>query len=208
MLEDPAVEAAYAFLRANTKADLRFDEHLRPIRYVIAPDGRLVSPVMVAMLDSVDTVLFIPECIENAMEVQVTLEEFTERGKHGELADRWRIYHGDPEDVRWAIMSIDGARHEGVVVDGDPLMRINPFTGSGAEAAICRHMNEDHQDDLRRLCLHFANVEIESPIMVGIDPLGIDVRARFDVYRVPAIEPMTSREDARRVLAAMTEQAR
>src|SRR5690606_10916285 len=103
--DDPdLIERAYTFLRAHTRADLRFEEHMRPIRYVISPGpflaGRLVAPVMVAMLDAVDTALFIPEDVDNAMEMQVTLEEFRERGESesARLADRWRIYHGEPED--------------------------------------------------------------------------------------------------------------
>jgi hypothetical protein len=204
--EQASVERAHAFLRANTRADLRFDEHFRPVRYVIAPDdGRLVMPVMVAMLQTLDTVLFIPEVVEEAMELQVTLERFDEHGPDGALADRWRIHHGEPDDVNWAFGHIDAARHEGVVIDGDPLMRPNPLRAD--EPAICKHMNAEHADALRRLCFHYADIEVESPVMVAIDPHGIDVRGRFDVIRVPAIEPMHSAEDARRVLKTMTERA-
>lgn len=203
---DANIESAYAFLRGHTTADLRFDEHLRPIKYIIASDGRLAAPVMVAMLQAVDTVLFIPECVEDSMEVQVTLEQFDERSRDGAIADRWRIYHGEPQDVRWAWMDIDGARQGRMVFDGEALIRANPLAAD--EARICRHMNEDHADDLRALCLHFAKVEIESPVMVGIDPLGIDVRGMFDVFRVVAAEPMTNADDARRVLVEMTKQAR
>lgn len=203
---DSVVENAYAFLRAHTRADLRFEEHLRPIKYVIAPDGRLVSPVMVAMLDAVDTVLFVPECVEDAMEIMVTLEPFAERGEFGAVADRWRIHHGEPEDVRWAFMHIDVARFAEQVIDGDALMRPNAL--AEVESRICRHMNDDHTDDLRALCLCFAKIEVEQPVMVAIDPGGIDVRARFDVVRVPSTEPMLTAADARRVLTAMTHHAR
>ncbi len=200
------VEQAYAFLRGHTTGDLRFDEHLRPIKYVIASDGRIVAPVMESMLQSFDTVLFIPECVEDSLEVQVTLERFEERSREGVVADRWRIYHGEPQDVRWAWLDIDGARHGRMVFDSEALVRGNELAKD--EARICRHMNEDHADDLRALCLHHAQVEIESPVMVGIDPLGIDVRGRFDVFRVAATEPMHSAEDARRVLTAMTHDVR
>lgn len=200
------VEEAYTFLRSHSAGDLRFDEHFRPIRYVIASDGRLAAPVMESMLQSVDTVLFIPECVEDSLEVQVTLERFDEHSRDGQIADRWRIYHGEPQDVRWAWLDIDGARHGRMVYDCEALVRPNEMAAD--EARICRHMNEDHADDLRALCLHFAKVEVESPVMVGIDPLGIDVRGRFEVYRVAATEPMSSAEEARRILIEMTEQAR
>jgi hypothetical protein len=200
-VHDPIVEDAYAFLRANTTADLRFDEHLRPIRYVIAPDGRLVASVMESMLRAVDTVLFIPECVEDSMEVQVTLERFDEQGEAGALADRWRIYHGQPQDVRWAMMRIDMARHRSHVIDGEALMRPNALAEH--ESRICRHMNQDHADDLRNIC-NAAGVNVERPLMIGIDPLGIDVRREFDVVRIPSPEPMNTPEDARRVLIAMS----
>src|SRR5690606_7891674 len=102
------------------------------------------------MLRSFDVVLFIPSYEEGAMEVQVTLEEFEERGSQGAAADRWRIYHGEPQDVRWAFTQIDAARFGGMVIDGLALMRVNPLAKD--ESRICKHMNQEHVDDLRRLC--------------------------------------------------------
>lgn len=202
-MSDAVVEQAYAFLRGHTRADLRFEENIRPIKYVIGPDGRLIAPAMVAMLRSFDLVLFIPDDSDGAMEVQVTLEEFSERGVDGAAADRWRIYHGEPDDVRWAFMQIDMARFEGMVIDGAALTQANPLAEE--EAKLCTELNRQ-PDDLRQLCTKFGSsggMEVESPVMVGIDPLGIDVRARFDIVRVEALQPMLSLKDARRVLATM-----
>ena len=204
-MSDEVVNEAYAFLRAHTKADLRFEENMRPIKYVIGPDGRLIAPVMVAMLRSFDSVLFIPSYQDGAMEVQVTLEEFDERGPDGAAADRWRIYHGEPEDVRWAFMQIDAARYGEVVIDGLAFTRPNPLAKE--ESRLCKLMNQEHVHDMRRLCAKYGTMEVEQPLMVGIDPLGIDVRARFDVVRVPAAKPMTTVEEAKRVLMEMTEAA-
>lgn len=201
MTED-SVEAGFRFLRAHTTADLRFEEHFRPIKYVIAPsDGRLVAPVMVAMLESFDTVLFVPETIEGAMEVQVTLTEFREQGPDGALADRWRIHHGDPDDVRWAWLSVDAARLDSAVIDGDALMRPNPL--AEAEARLCRHVNQTHAAALRPLCRERAGIGVEEPIMVAIDPLGIDVRGRFDIHRVPVDEPMETEAAAEAMIEQM-----
>lgn len=204
-MTDPRIEAAYAFLRAHTRGELRFDEHIRSIGYVIEADGRLVAPVMAAMLASVDTVLFVPGFAEGAMELQVTLQEFNERAE-GAHADRWRIHHGDPPDVRWAFFLVDGARHDGSVLEGETLVRPNPL--SGVEPALCLETNEEHTADLRALCVQRADIDIEQPVMVAIDPLGIDVRGRFDVIRIPADEPMTTADDARRILRSMGEAAR
>jgi hypothetical protein len=191
---DQIVERAHALLRAHTCADLRFDEHIRPLKYVSCPDGRLAMPVMIAMLQSVDTVLFVPACEEGAMELQVTLEPFEERGEGGAIADRWRIYHGEPEDVRWARVTIDAAKLDGHVIDGDALMRHN--TLAAHEPAICRSINAERKHDLQRMCVRFAEVEIEEPTLVGVDDGGFDVRGKFDVHRVPARRAMRSPSDA------------
>jgi len=198
--QERTIDSAYAFLRAHTIADIRFDENVRPIQYVIAPNGVLVSSVMVAMLQTMDTVLFVPDVGEGSMEVQVTLEQFEEHDT-GHLADRWRIHHGTPPDVRWAYMHVDAARFEELIIDGDALTRPNPLAGD--EAALCREMNQGRADDLRRLCLHYARVGVDQPVMVAVDPLGIDVRGQFDVVRVSAPEPMTDADAVRAQIAAM-----
>jgi len=200
------VDAAYRRLRAHTTGELRFDEHLRKLKYVIAPSGRLVAPVMVAMLQSADAVLFVPECIEDSLEVQLTLEQFEERGDNGALTDRWRIYHGEPQDVNWAFIDIDAVRNGPAVIDGDALMQENPLAAE--EPALCMMMNTEHRDDLRRMCLAYSRINIQYPVMVGIDPLGIDVRGRFDVTRVESEEQMPTAEDAKRILASMIEHAK
>lgn len=201
---DAHADAAYRFLRGHSRADIRFDEHLRPLKYVIAPeDGRLILSVMVAMIDALDTVLFVPETEEGAMELMVTLDQFKERGPHASAVDRWVIHHGDPPDVRWAFASIDAARYDGMVVDGEALMRPNALIRD--EPALCRWLNQTHLDGVGRLCLRHAEKKLETPVVVGIDPGGIDVRGRFDVHRIEAVEPMPTAEDARRVVGAMLE---
>jgi hypothetical protein len=206
-MPDPGVEHAYLRLRSYTTGDLRFDEHVEPIRYVVDPaSGRLVAPVMVAMILAVETVLFAPEWTEDGtLELMVTLEQFDEDGKHGGLADRWRIYHGDPRDVRWAFLDVDAARDGENVIDGEALMRPNPL--ADVESALCKKMNQEHKDDLRELCRVYGKADVETPVMVGMDTLGLDVRRKFDVVRVHAPEPMPTADDAERVLAIMREKA-
>ena len=201
------VEDAWAALRGHTTGEMMFEDHLRPVKYCIEPDeGRLVSPVMYAMLSTVDTTLFVPQCVEEAVEVQITIEPFEERGPHAAYCDRWRVYHGEPDDIYWAFLSVDAVRFHGAIIDGEALMRPNPF--ASAEPRICKHMNGEHKDDMRLLCEHYAEIIVENPVMVGVDPLGIDVRGRFDVIRVPAIRRMENEDDVRPVLVEMVEQAR
>lgn len=201
MSDGPEADDAYAALRAHTSGELRFEEHVRPIRYVIAPDGRLVAPVTYAMLDAYDTVLFVPEFAEGALEVQVTLSALDPEGSDGGLTDRWRIYHGEPRDARWAILEIDAARYHEWVVDGEALMRPNDL--AGVEAEICRLVNGSRRADLAAACRRAAGADVEDPRLVGVDPLGFDVRRRHDVIRIPAPAPMNGADEARRTLQRM-----
>lgn len=196
---------ALGFLRANLSGLIRFDTEYLPIRVVIAPDGRLVAPVMESMLLSTDCAIYLPEeptgDDDAVIQLMVTLERFQESGPEGRLADRWRIYHGDPEDVRWATMSIDFCKFGEYAFDGAALLQPNPLAGD--EPAICRAFNPTREDDLRRVALQVAEVELEAPRLVGVDPLGFDVRGRFRIARIPAPTPFTSAEEAIAAFDAM-----
>jgi hypothetical protein len=161
---------------------------------VVAPDGALVAPVMVAMLRSFDTALFLPDEGEDAMHMQVTLEEIQDRGEHAALCDRWRIYHGEPDDVRWARISIDAAKFRGLMFDGLALMR--PNTLADIESKICRRVNAEMREALKSAVAAVVGLEVEDPRLVGVDPLGFDVRGRFDVVRLPADPLISGGDDA------------
>ena len=173
-----------------------------PIQTVIDKEGRLVAPVMVAMLTAGETVLYLPDEEDSSLHVMVTLEQFEESGPDGHLADRWRIYHGEPDDVRWAIMHIEAARLDGVFYDGDGLLVPNLL--GGVEASICRWANENLVDGMRAACLREQEIEIKEPRLVGVDQLGWTSgdgsrwfdsmhRPRWDRRPTPAtLERMTS----------------
>ena len=86
----------------------------------------------------------------------------------------------------------------------DPLMQY--------AAGILEHMNADHADALRGITRHFATLDAEEATMVAVDRLGFVVRARtpegMKGARIAFPEEVRTREDARRVLVAMTRQAR
>lgn len=79
-------------------------------------------------------------------------------------------------------------------------------------AGILEHMNTDHADALRAITRHFAGLDAEEAAMVSCDRLGFVVRARTNEgmkgTRIQFPEPVRTREDARRVLVAMTREAR
>jgi len=88
--------------------------------------------------------------------------------------------------------------------EADPLA---PFA-----AGILEHMNADHADALRVITRHFAGLDAEEATMMSCDRLGFVVRARtkegMKGARIQFAEEVRSREDARRVLVAMTRAAR
>ena len=194
MSEAEIILGARAFLRANLAGAIGFDGEVRPIKLVVAPDGALVAPVMVAMLRAFDVVVFLPEEGDEAMQLQVTLEEIQDAGDFAALCDRWRIYHGEPEDVRWARISIDAAKFDGRMFDGLALMQPNAL--AEAEPRICRKVNAEMRELLRKSCLAVAEVEIEDPRLVGVDPLGFDVRGRYEIVRLDANPEIADESDA------------
>lgn len=201
MSEERAAEAAYEFLRGHSTAELRFDERIEPVRYVFDAEGRPAAAVSYGVLDAADCVLFVPENAEGAMEVAVTPSPLDPDGPQGGVTDRWRIYHGDPTEPRWAVMEIDAARFGKWVVDGAPLMRANPLAAD--EGRLCRIINQEQREDLARICKHFAGADVERPTLVGVDPLGFEVRRRFDVIRIKTPERMETRQDVERVFRSM-----
>lgn len=199
---DSIIERAHAFLRAHLSGRIRFDDNAMAIKIVVAPDGRLVGSVMVAMLESLETVLEMPDDADESLHLMVSLEPFTEDGPLGGLADRWRIYHGDPPDVRWAVMTIDAARFEGHFIDGEALQIPNALAAH--EHALLKQLNGGDRALLKRAC-DAANVRAGQPVAVGVDERGLDVRRAFDVVRVPFPEPISEIEGV--ALARAVEQA-
>jgi heme iron utilization protein len=86
------------------------------------------------------------------------------------------------------------------------------YRAADAAAIIIEHMNADHADALREITRHFGKLDAEEATMVAVDRLGFVVRARTNHgmkgVRIQFPEVVQSREDARRVLVAMTREAR
>ena len=191
--EQQVADAAWLYLRSNSTATIKFYEHTLDVSYVINHEGVLVIPAMIAMLQPCDIVMFIPEYCEDCIEMHVSLQEFKEEGEHASLADRWQVYHGVSPEVQWAMLEIDAARFHEVFIDGEQLQRENPL--GELEPALCKDLNENHIEHLIEICKKHTNVAVQDPVVVGVDPLGLDIRASFGIIRVPTKTPFATTDD-------------
>jgi len=198
---DQLLQQARHTLRAWTSAVIRFDEHVRPLRYVVAPDGRLVAPAMVAMLSTLDTALHIPDEDPDGLQLLVELHEFDPDGPEGGLADRWRIYHGSPADVRWAVMDIDLARFHNGTIDGEAMVVPNPL--AEIEPRICALINANHAAHLQQALQSQLDIKPLQSLVVGVHPDGLDVRCDHDVVQLPMTVPLEHDQAAGAVLARL-----
>jgi hypothetical protein len=180
-MRDEAVDRTLEFLHANLKGFIRFDGDRVAIKVIVAPDGAIVAPVMESMLLAVDVSLELPDDGEDGLQVMVTLERLDPEGPLAGLCDRWRAYHGDPEDVRWARMVPDAARHLQWFVDGEALLEANALAAE--EAGLLKVLNAAPRSFLKALCVT-GGAPSENPLAVGVDPGGIDIRRAHDVVRV------------------------
>ena len=191
--EQQVADAAWLYLRCNSTATLRFGEHMKDVSYVIDHQGFLVIPAKVAMLQPCDTVMYIPQYCDDCIEMHVSLLEFKEKGEDAQHADRWQAYHGLSPDVYWARVEIDAARFHEAFIDGEQLRRENLLFK--LEPALCKDLNENHVEHVKEICTLHTNVAISEPVVVGVDPMGIDVRASFGIVRVPTPSPFASSEE-------------
>ena len=191
---ETCIETAYALLRSWTRGLFRFDEHVHSLKFVVAPDGRLVAPVMVAALRTTDTALYIPDDDAPALELLVSLEPFEDEGGRRDgrsMAYPQRIGRGHQLDDH-------GHRHGEIQRHGDrwrTMIQGNTFAPD--EAMLCRSINQLGDEAHRAMCRSRLSVEVEDPVAVAVNPLGVDVNARFDVLRLPFGTPI---EDPERVL--------
>ena len=163
------------WLRCHLRGVLRADDQGRRIRYVVdRPTGALVAPLRHAELDADEIVLHIPDEADDCAHLLATARPIPESG----ATDHWLAYHGSPDAPVWCALDVEMVRLAGHLLD-EPLDLANPIGKD--ESTLCRRFNADPAT-LGALCAS-RGVNDPSPVLVGLDPDGFDVRARTGLVR-------------------------
>lgn len=188
-MTEPPTDAA-TVLRAHRAGVLLADESPAPARFVIdGRTGRLVMPAPPALHDAGEFVLFIPEERDDALQLLLTPGILPDDDP---AADRWLAYHGRPESKGWAAFAVESARLGGEVTDGPGMTLTNPL--ADAEPRLCKRVNADPAG-LARACAA-GGAPVASPLCVGVDAYGLDVRARFGIVRLAFPAPADTEASA------------
>lgn len=175
-----------------------------PRRFVLDPEsGRPVMPMPAewdprSAPDETGAVLYLPD--DSDPEVQIIAHPaIIDPRTHG-APDRWAAYHGPTREARWAALDIESVKWSGGVCDADEFDASNALRSS--QGALLRELNAD-RDRLSRLCERGAGVRVNTPLAVGVDPDGIDVRASLGVVRVEFPEPCDDEGAAGRAIESL-----
>lgn len=167
-------------LRRHHEGVLVAEHRAVPLRFIIDPaTGQVVMPVEGWLVEVPSAVLFLPEERDDAL--QALLEQLTGAQPSGAAQDRWCAYHGEPRHRHWACARVTGMRREGNVCDDVETGLVN--TLGAAESRLVRSLNA-RRDALAAACEAVCGVRVSDPCAVGVDPRGIDVRARFGIVRM------------------------
>lgn len=188
-------------LRRYHEGVLTYLERKADVRFVIeSATGALVMPVEPGFAKASEDatgngggggfVVFMPTESDWVMHVAIE-PRLIERPEAEESCDRWRGYHGQPTRTHWIRCDISGGKTEASVFDGECVQTPNAL--GRAEYALIRHANADRAL-LSAACKKHGAMIVADPQCVGVDPFGMDVKARFGIVRLefpPGIEAAT-----------------
>lgn len=173
-------------------------------RYVIdRRRGRLAFPMPSDAAGVGEAQLLVPDEHNPAVAALLSLE--TVAVLPGEVEIRFEIYHGRAKEAAWAVATVEALRYHGEPFDSKEIVLTDEIIG--LEPGLCRELNAD-PEALRAACAGPAGGTIEEPVAVGIDPDGIDVRARFGIVRLEFAERAETVERVREQIAALTARSR
>ena len=177
----PDEHAGVRTLRRFHQGTLQFYERVAQIRLVLeGSSGQVVMPVEPPFaIAGAEMLLWLPA--ESDWDAQASLIiRPIDRPESVEAVDRWRAYHGDTSLSTWVRAEIDGMKTP-TNVFGHEVQRPNPL--GRAEYPLIRHAGAD-KARLIGACKAHAATLVPDAQCVGVDPFGLDVKARFGTIRL------------------------
>ena len=168
------------------------------VRFTIdSATGRLVFPTEGSIDQAEELVLFVPrESPMDDHELQLLLST----GEASEAAaDRWRAYHGNPKTRTFGAFGIEDVKFDGQVVE-QAITGPNPL--AAIEGRLCRSLNAARAG-VAAACRRIAGVDVQEPLVVGVDAFGVDVKARFGIVRLEFDEYAADEASATRAIAQL-----
>jgi len=193
----PDARAVCRQIRRFTRGVFRVDDETWPALFVV--DGRDGSVVFPCDAENAGSgVLYAPDDGFDELAILVETEVFTPR--FDEVKDRHQAYHGRADGRDWLRGIVDSVKWKGRVFPGAEVVGPNPLRS--VEPGLCMTLNSD-RDRLAEVTRLLTGFKPESAVCVGVDPLGMDVRARAGVIRVEWPREIESPEQAHAVVGAL-----
>lgn len=191
-------EDAVRALRAATSGHLRPDpDTARPVRYVLdRRRGGLLFQLPRDFEDITSAQLLVPDEHDPVLAALLEIRPVPRPAPEVEI--RHEVYHGPLREGPWAVGTVEALRYHTEAFDAEEFGLTDAIVD--AEPEICRELNADPQT-LRRICRRVA--EIADPVAVGVDPDGLDVRARFGTVRVEFSRSAATPDEARARIAEL-----
>lgn len=178
---------------------LRVGDSVHPCSFVIdGRDGGIITPMIEDIAGEPDMVLYVPNDGFDEMALLVSAESI--ETPFDEAKDRHLAYHGRAEGLYWNRCEVDSAKWGGRLYEGASILGSNPL--HQIEPALCRRLNTD-KEALAEVSELLTRVRPESPLCVGVDHLGMDVRTRVGVMRVEWPTEIKSPDQAEGILDAL-----
>jgi hypothetical protein len=161
---------------------LAVDDRMERVRFVIDPiTGCPVMPVDSDVPRFETLTLFIPD--EDPSGLQLLGEPAQLDPDTDACCDRYLIYFGPPSvrgGIAWIRFNVTAARFAGALIDVEEVAQPNAFLKD--EPGACKQGNSTRAA-LTAACER-SGAPVQHPVLVGVDPLGADIRASFGIVRI------------------------
>ena len=186
-------------LRLFHEGLLLFGDLHERVRFVLDPlSGQPVLPVPVYALEVDDLKLCLPDdAFENPECLQVSGIAKEINPNTEEACDRHMAYFGKPGHARYARIDVESIKRLDEVIDGDLVRLANPFRKH--EGALCKFANVN-PESIANTCQRTLGTRPDKPMVVGVDPWGLDVRVTFGIMRLEFPTLASTDDEARAMI--------